>query len=174
MSTHVFAARRSWGSFFPILVGNFRVSLSRLAGLKASRAPLPSVGRPYTQALLQVPSKPKPPLVTLTHEDGTVVCERCTVASTPLRRMKGLLGKSELPPGEGLLIRPASSIHMFFMRFAIDVVFVDKELVVRKVARGVKPWRVVFARGARSVIELAAGEAERRALAPGQRLILKD
>jgi uncharacterized membrane protein (UPF0127 family) len=124
---------------------------------------------------LQVPRKPKnPPLVTLMHEDGTVVCERCTIASTPLRRMKGLLGRSELPPGEGLLIRPASSIHMFFMRFPIDAVFVDRKLVVRKVARGVKPWRVVFGRGAHSVIELAAGEAERRALAPGQRLILQD
>jgi uncharacterized protein len=113
------------------------------------------------------------PVVAVLRDDDTVVCEHCTVASTPLRRMKGLLGRSELPPGEGLLIRPASSIHMFFMRFPIDAVFVDKELVVRKVAGEVKPWRVVFARGARSVIELAAGEAERRAVAPGQRLVLK-
>jgi uncharacterized membrane protein (UPF0127 family) len=88
--------------------------------------------------------------------------------------MKGLLGRRELPPGEGLLIRRASSIHMFFMRFPIDAVFVDKELVVRKIAADVKPWRIAHARGARSVLELAAGEAERRALAPGQRLVLKD
>jgi uncharacterized membrane protein (UPF0127 family) len=112
------------------------------------------------------------PLVTVVRDDGAVVCERCTVAATPLRRMKGLLGRSELPPGEGLLLRPASSIHMFFMRFPIDAVFLDKELIVRKVARDVKPWRVVFARGARSVLELAAGEAERRELGDGQRLSL--
>jgi uncharacterized membrane protein (UPF0127 family) len=60
------------------------------------------------------------------------------------------------------------------MRFPIDAVFLDKDLVVRKIARSVKPWRVAFGRRARSVLELAAGEAERRSLAPGQRLMLKD
>ena len=88
--------------------------------------------------------------------------------------MKGLLGRRELPRDEGLLLRPTSSIHMFFMRFPIDAVFLDKKLVVRKVAGNVKPWRLVFARHARSVLELAAGEAERRALAPGQRLVFRD
>jgi uncharacterized membrane protein (UPF0127 family) len=113
----------------------------------------------------------KAPLVALVREDGTVVCERCTVAATPLTRMKGLLGRSELPPGEGLLLRPASSIHTFFMRFPIDVVFLDRDLVVRKTVSGLKPWRLASARRARSVLELAAGESERRALAAGQRLI---
>jgi uncharacterized membrane protein (UPF0127 family) len=102
------------------------------------------------------------------------VCERCSVAATPLRRMKGLLGRSELPREEGLLIRPTSSIHMFFMRFPIDAVFLDKDLVVRRIAGSLMPWRIAFARRSRSVLELAAGEAGRRALAPGQRLILKD
>jgi uncharacterized membrane protein (UPF0127 family) len=114
------------------------------------------------------------PVVTVLLEDGTVVCERCTVAATPLRRLKGLLGRSELSREEGLLIRPTSSIHMFFMRFPIDAVFLDKKLVVRRVAGGLRPWRVAYARRTRSVLELAAGEAERRALAPGQRLILKE
>ena len=67
-------------------------------------------------------------LVALVREDGTVVCPRCTVAATPLRRMKGLLGRKDLPPGEGVLLRPASSIHMLFMRFPIDAVFLDREL----------------------------------------------
>ncbi len=114
------------------------------------------------------------PVVALVREDGAVVCERCTVAATPLRRMKGLLGRKELPPGDGLLLRPASSIHTFFMRFSIDAVFLDRDLVVRKVAAGVKPWRLVFARRARSVLELQAGEAGRRGVAVGQRLIARD
>jgi len=114
------------------------------------------------------------PVVALVREDGSAVCERCTVAATPLRRMKGLLGRSELPPGEGLLLRPASSIHTFFMRFPLDAVFLDRDLVVRKVVAAVKPWRLVFARRARSVLELAAGEAERRGVAAGQRLISQD
>ena len=103
-----------------------------------------------------------------------MVCERCVVAGTPLRRMKGLLGRRDLPRGVGLLLRPASSIHMLFMRFPIDAVFLDKRLVVRKVAPDVRPWRLRFARGARSVLELAAGEAGRRGLAAGQQLSLKE
>ena len=87
--------------------------------------------------------------------------------------MRGLLGRAWLDPGEGMLFRPAGSIHMFFMRFAIDAVFLDRDLVVRKVAADVKPWRIVLAR-ARSVLELPAGEAARRGIARGQRLSLDD
>jgi uncharacterized membrane protein (UPF0127 family) len=118
--------------------------------------------------------KKKVPVVAVTREDGAVVCEHCTVAATPLRRMKGLLGRSGLAPGEGLLLRPATSIHTWFMRFPIDAVFLDRDLVVRKVASGVKPWRLVFARRARSVLELPAGEATRRGVAAGQRLVARN
>src|SRR4029434_6816964 len=55
--------------------------------------------------------------VTLRREDGEVVCDDCVVADSPVSRMKGLLGRKELKPGEGLLLRPAGSIHTFFMRF---------------------------------------------------------
>ena len=106
--------------------------------------------------------------VTIRRADGTVVCERCRVADTALSRMKGLLGRSELPPGDGILIRPCNSIHMFFMRFAIDAIFVDRNGKVVKVAPNVKPWRMSAARRAHAVIELAAGEAERRGIAPGE------
>ena len=102
------------------------------------------------------------------------MCERCTVAATFVTRLKGLLGRKSLDPGEGLLIRPASSIHMFFMRFAIDAVFLDRELVVRKVVADLKPWRITFALGAKSVIELPSGEAERRGVAAGERLAFEE
>jgi uncharacterized membrane protein (UPF0127 family) len=84
--------------------------------------------------------------------------------------MKGLLGRSGLASNEGLLIRPASSIHTFFMGFPIDVVFLDRDLVVRKIAADVKPWRLAFARHSRNVLELASGEAARRGIAAGQQL----
>jgi uncharacterized protein len=103
---------------------------------------------------------------------GTVVCERGLVARDPLRRMRGLIGRSSLPTGEGLLLRPAPSIHTAFMRFPIDAVFLDANLRVVKLAAGLRPWRTASSRQARSVLELAAGESERRGLMVDDQLAL--
>ncbi len=84
--------------------------------------------------------------------------------------MRGLLGRSGLESGEGLLLQPASSVHTFFMRFAIDVVFLSRDGEVLKVADRVPPWRTAAARGAKTVIELAAGEAGRCGICVGDRL----
>ena len=100
-------------------------------------------------------------------ESGEVVCERCLMATNPLLRFRGLLGKKELPPGEGILLRPCASVHTMFMRFAIDVVFCDGDLRVLSVAAEVPKWRLRAQRGAKVAIELAAGEAVRRSLAVG-------
>jgi uncharacterized membrane protein (UPF0127 family) len=108
--------------------------------------------------------------VTLSRDDGSVVCERCYVADRMFARMKGLLGRSDLPAGEGILIEPANSIHMFFMRFSIDAIFLDRDKTVVRVAANLKPWRIAAARRARSVIELAAGEAQRRGVSVGDRM----
>jgi uncharacterized protein len=105
---------------------------------------------------------------------GAVVCERCVQATTVWPRLKGLLGRSSLEPGEGLLLRPANSVHTAFMRFAIDAVFVDRDLRVIDVEAGLRPWRMAGRRGARAVLELPAGEAARRSLAPGTRLRLEE
>ena len=99
-----------------------------------------------------------------------VVCEECLVAATPFTRMRGLLGRSSLPSGEGILLRPAASVHTFFMRFSIDVVFLDDELRVVAIAADLRPWRAVGKRGARVVVELPAGECERRGLEVGDQL----
>ncbi|HEX2110152.1 MAG TPA: DUF192 domain-containing protein [Gaiellaceae bacterium] len=107
-------------------------------------------------------------------QDGRVVCERCLIADTPVARLKGLLGRKELPADEGVLLRPTSAVHTSFMRFSIDAVFLDGELGVVDVVEGLRPWRAAVRRHARSVLELAAGEGTRRALAPGKRLILVD
>jgi uncharacterized protein len=110
--------------------------------------------------------------VALRRENGSIVCERCLLAETALTRMRGLLGRRNLPPGEGILLKPASSVHMAFMRFAIDAVFVDRDMRVVKIAAHLKPWRAAAARGAKSCLEIAAGEAARRGLTVGDRLVV--
>jgi uncharacterized protein len=109
--------------------------------------------------------------IALRREDGSIVCERCVLADTALARMRGLLGRRELPSGEGILLKPASSVHMAFMRFPIDAVFLDRDLRVMKFASDLRPWRAAGSRGAKAVLEIPAGEAGRRGLTVGDRLI---
>ena len=109
--------------------------------------------------------------IALRREDGNIVCERCVLADTALARMRGLLGRRDLPNGEGILLKPASSVHMAFMRFPIDAVFLDRDLKVLKITYDLKPWRAAGSRGAKAVLEIPAGEAGRRALSVGDRLV---
>ena len=104
-------------------------------------------------------------------ESRSTVCETCVVADRLLPRMRGLLGRRALAPGEGIVIRPAPSIHTFFMRFPIDAVFLARNGDVLKVSRDVKPWRIRSQRKAHAVLELPAGEAQRRNVAAGDRLL---
>jgi uncharacterized membrane protein (UPF0127 family) len=97
--------------------------------------------------------------VRVLREDGSVLCARCAVADRPWSRMRGLLGRSGLDAGEGIMLRPTNSIHMLFMRFPIDAVFVDRNLRVLDV-RTVPPWRFAAKRRSKAVLELAAGAAE--------------
>jgi uncharacterized membrane protein (UPF0127 family) len=105
---------------------------------------------------------------------GTTVCERAVLADRPLARMRGLLGRRELPAGEGLLLTPAPSIHTAFMRFEIDVLFLDADLRVLRIVERLHPWRAVFHRHARSVLELSAGEVLRAGTQVGDRLQLTE
>jgi stress-induced morphogen len=91
---------------------------------------------------------------------GEVVCERCELANTPLKRMRGLLGRSGLDEDEGMLFRPAGSIHMFFMRFPIDAVFCDRDLVVVGVERDLKPWKTAVRERIQQLLEGAFPQAE--------------
>jgi uncharacterized membrane protein (UPF0127 family) len=107
-------------------------------------------------------------------EAGALLCERCEIAASPLARLRGLLGRAELAPGGGLLIRPSSSIHTLFMRFTIDVVFLAPGGRVLHVAAGLRPWRVASRRGACAVLELAAGECALAGVASGDTLVLEE
>ena len=90
--------------------------------------------------------------------EGREVAGSVEQAATFLRRGLGLMFRSELPAGHGLAITPCNSIHMFFMRFPLDVAFLDREGCVVRVYHGIRPWRVSrIVRGARTAIELPAG-----------------
>ena len=105
---------------------------------------------------------------------GTVVGDRILVARSLRDRTVGLLGRAGLEPGEGLWIQGAPSIHMFFMRFAIDAVFVSADGHVTQVVPNLKPWRVVWwARGARDCLELPVGAAVASSTEPGDQLVLE-
>ena len=84
--------------------------------------------------------------------------------------MRGLLGRSELTRGEGMLLRPASSIHTALMKFSIDVVFVDEDDVVLELVPGLRPWQIARCKGAHAVYELRAGDIDRARLQVGDRL----
>jgi uncharacterized protein len=107
-------------------------------------------------------------------ENGRVICSRCVVADTFSSRLRGLLGRKKLHADESLLLSPVSSIHTFFMRFPIDVVFLDRDLTVLATREPVRPWRMASCRRAHSVLELPAGACSRWAVRPGDRLELAD
>ncbi len=96
-------------------------------------------------------------------------------------RFMGLMGRAALPPDGGLWLRPASSIHMLFMRFAIDAVFLAKPRPdgarrVTAVRAGLRPWTGVvwLARGADGCLELPAGTAAATRTVPGDVIVLED
>jgi uncharacterized membrane protein (UPF0127 family) len=106
--------------------------------------------------------------------DGVVVCERCEIPESSFGRARGLLGRSGLQRGEGMLIDRAGSVHMFFMRFPIDVVFLDRDRRVVGVRPGLRPWRVAGARRAVAALELPAGAAAEAGIEEGVVLAFED
>lgn len=107
-------------------------------------------------------------LFRLETEAGVVVADHVEVADSVLARFLGLMFRDHLPEGHGLALRPCNSIHMFFMRFPLDVVFVDGDGRVVRVLESIKPWRAsTLVRGAKAAVELPAGTAARVGLAAG-------
>jgi len=102
-----------------------------------------------------------------------VVATRCHVANSFLTRGFGLIPRSGLSEGEGLLITKTGSITMFFMRFAIDAIFLDRSMRVLRVAPNLRPWvpAIGAPRGSDSVLELPAGTAARTRTQAGDELI---
>ena len=97
------------------------------------------------------------------------------IADSFLTRFAGLMFRKKMPVATGLLLAPCNSVHMCFMQFAIDVVYLDKEYNIIKVVNNLKPWiGISLCSNAWAVVEMNAGEAERCGLQVGQRLDLQE
>jgi len=104
----------------------------------------------------------------------TIVCGKLAIADRVVSRARGLLGRRAMHRGEGLLLRPAPAIHTGFMRFDIDVVFLDAQLRTIKLVPEMKPWRAVAARRAHAALELEAGAIGRLGIRLGDRFSVLD
>src|SRR5262245_35905822 len=91
-----------------------------------------------------------------------IVASHIVLANTCLARAKGLMGRSVIAAGDGLWIVPCAMVHTFFMRFPIDVLFLDKHLRVMRVLNRLAPWRFSpWIWGAHSVLEMSGGSLTR-------------
>lgn len=95
---------------------------------------------------------------TIVNNSSNILADRLLIADNFYSRLKGLIGNKKINPGEGLLLVSCSSIHTMFMRFNIDVAFLDKEYRILKVVSDFTPWRVIIpVLGAKYVLELPPG-----------------
>jgi uncharacterized protein len=115
-------------------------------------------------------TKPEPRLKiwNLTRQAALAHCVE--VANNGATRRKGLLGRDGLPDGQGVWIVPCESVHTFWMKFPIDLVYLDRNKKVKKVKSGVPPWRLSACLSAHSVLEFASGTVHRTQTKPGDSL----
>jgi uncharacterized protein len=113
---------------------------------------------------------PSAPIMILNVTRQTELARCAEVADHGAARNKGLLGRTSLPPGEGLWIVPCESVHTFFMKFPIDLVYIDRNKKVKKVRNNVPPWRLSACLSAHSIIELPAGTILRTQTVSGDTL----
>jgi hypothetical protein len=103
---------------------------------------------------------------------NTVLAHAAEVADTSAKRRTGLLKHEKLEPGEGLWIVPCESVHTFFMKFPIDLVYLDRHHKVRKVSNAVRPWRLSACLLAHSVLELPAATVKQSGTQVGDQLVI--
>jgi uncharacterized membrane protein (UPF0127 family) len=101
-----------------------------------------------------------------------VIARDVQIAVTRAARRRGLLKHTSLAPDTALVLAPCFAVHTAFMRFAIDVVFVDRRGYVRHIVSHLQPWRLAASRGAYATIEFAAGVVDALDLQVGDRLCL--
>ena len=104
---------------------------------------------------------------------NTVLADAAELADTPARRRTGLLKHDRLEPGQGLWIVPCESVHSFFMKFPIDLVYMDKQKKVRKVRHKMLPWRMSACFTAHSILELPAGAVANSSTQKGDQLVIE-
>ncbi len=103
--------------------------------------------------------------------DERVLAAEVLYGRGPFFRMKGLLCRKELASDEGILLRPCNAIHMFFMKFAIDAIFLDREGKILCIYESIQPWRMTpVVRGSRAVLEIQAGRCRECGVQEGMEL----
>lgn len=108
-------------------------------------------------------------------QKSTTIGTRIGLADTSPTRFLGLMGRRSLEPGSGILLRPSSGVHTMFMRIAIDVVGLDREMCVVKLWPRMRPWRLTsVSLKVQSVLELAEGQIEQCGIEPGDQLAISD
>jgi uncharacterized membrane protein (UPF0127 family) len=118
-------------------------------------------------------SDPNATLQLKRYSDDLVLAHTLINANTFLSRLRGLMGKPELPSGTALLLDPCQSIHTCFMRFHLDVIFLDKRHTVTGVKSNVRPWKFCIApSGTEKVIEMQAGSIADHAISTSDQLIM--
>lgn len=102
-----------------------------------------------------------------------VLSHHIQMADSYLSRLRGLLFTAPLPTSNGLLLSHCNSIHMFFMTYAIDVVFLDRNMEISSLVTNLKPWRIASCKQAKHTLELGVGSIELWKLKIGERLTIQ-
>mgnify|MGYP000891545934 CR=1 FL=1 len=105
-----------------------------------------------------------------------MVGDKIKVADSFVKRFKGLMLSNELKDGEGMLIKPCNSIHMMFMKYAIDAIFLDSENRVKAIYENLKPWTGItkIHSDVKSVLELKSGSAKQSGISTGNILTVEE
>ena len=106
-------------------------------------------------------------LALMSSDASVPLASRVEIAVSRRARRRGLLGRMRLDANEALILVPCAAIHTMFMRFPIDVIFVNREGRAVRIVSRMRPWRIAVCTTARGVIELAAGTVERRDIRVG-------
>lgn len=108
-------------------------------------------------------------LVKVNNVNGSSI-DNVWLADNSWTRFRGLLGRPKLDLNQGLLLDPCNSVHTFWMRYAIDIVYLDRQKKVISIQQHLKPWRASINKKAKYVLELASGSAEYNNLNIGDKL----
>jgi uncharacterized membrane protein (UPF0127 family) len=111
-----------------------------------------------------------PPYVLRNERTGIIAARTLEIAADSESRRRGLLGRTSLAGDAVMIIAPCNAVHMFFMKFSIDVVFTDRAGRVVKICAGLRPWRIAVAPRAFCALEFAAGAVTKADTCVGDRL----
>lgn len=113
-------------------------------------------------------------MIVKSHSGKTIV-DSLKIADTFFTRFKGLMGTKELREGEGLLIKPCNGIHMFWMTYSLDIIFLDKDDKVVHLIEGIKPWKVSpIVEKSKMVLELPVGTIKKYSIKLGDTIYISD